>query len=176
MQNSKKPPVIILGGAANALSVARALGKRGIDIYTSVTAGENPALFTKYNKKLYPIIDKNFSGEFWSDLLLRNTHPYLHGSIIFPCNDDGVEYVADNREELSKYYILDESEPEISHIMLNKRKTLELADRMGIPIPKFVCIESAEDINDIEPDIRFPLIVKPQHSHLFQKAFVGKKL
>ena len=171
----KKPPVVILGGSSNALSIARSLGRRGVDIYLSVV-DKNCASYTRYCKKLFPIADKKKVGDFWHDLLLSGQNNELHGSIIFPCNDDGIEFVATQRAELEKHYILDESVPEMMFTMLNKRKTLELAKSLGMPIPQYAAIECPNDAASIYGDLQFPLIVKPQHSHLFQKAFNGEKL
>ncbi len=175
MTKKKKPPVVILGGSSNALAVARTLGKRGIDIYLAVM-DRNCAAFTRYAKKVYPIHDKKEIAANWYDLLLSGQHTYLHGSVVFPCNDDALEFIANHRKELQTHYILDESNPEFVLNMLNKRRTLELSAKIGIPYPKFAAIESREDIEKIDKDIQFPLIVKPQHSHLFQKAFNGEKL
>ncbi|MCB0295602.1 MAG: carboxylate--amine ligase, partial [Calditrichaeota bacterium] len=106
---TNKPPVVILGGSSNALAVARSLGKHGVDIYLSVLE-RNCATFTRYAKKVFPIQDKKQVDAVWSDLLLRGSHPELHGSIIFPCNDDGLEFIARHRKELEAHYILDDSE------------------------------------------------------------------
>jgi len=170
-----KPPVVILGGSSNALSIARNLGRRGIDVYLSVTRG-NPACFTRFSKKLFIIEDKKNVASIWADLLLSGKNPELHGAILFPCNDDGVEFIANNRPALEEYYILDDSRAELYLDLLNKRRTLEMAEEHGIPYPKYLAIESRDDFDKINDDIRLPLIIKPQESHLFQKAFDGKKL
>lgn len=172
---TNKPPVVILGGSSNALAVARSLGKHGVDIYLSVLE-RNCATFTRYAKKVFPIQDKKQVDVVWSDLLLRGNHPELHGSIIFPCNDDGLEFIARHRKELEAHYILDDSETDFVLAMLNKRKTMDMARAAGIPIPLYAAVERREDIAGIDRNIKFPLIVKPQHSHLFQKAFNGEKL
>jgi len=171
----KKPPVVILGGSSNALSIARSLGKQGVDVYLSVL-NKNCASYTRYAKKVFPIVDKKEAGEFWAELMLGKQGSFLHGSVVFPCNDDGIEFVAKYRDQLKNNYILDDSIPELQLTLLNKRKTLELTESIGLPIPKYVAVESAADMDKIDADIQFPVIVKPQHSHLFQKAFSGTKL
>lgn len=171
----QKPPVLILGGSSNALSVARSLGSRGISVYLSVL-NQNCACYTKYAKKLFPIADKKSVSEFWADLMLGPKSAALHGSVLFPCNDDGIEFLANYRKELLQHYILDESNPELHLTLLNKRKTMDLTNALGLPTPRFIPVETEADLGNIDPNLMFPVIVKPQHSHLFQKAFNQKKL
>lgn len=173
LTTKKKPPVLLLGGSSNTLSIARSLGRLGIDIYISVTEG-NYASYSRFIKKNFVISDKKRVDEFWCELLLSNTNPMLHGCVIFPCNDDGIEFVANHRDQLATSYILDESIPDLQLKMLNKLDTLQLARQAGVGTPQFMAINAVDDIARINSKFEFPLIIKPQHSHLFQKAFPGK--
>ncbi len=173
---STNPSVVVLGGSSNALAITRSMTAKGVDVYLSVLA-KNCASYTRLAKKIYAFRDKKRVQEFWGDLLLSGKNSELRGSIIFPCSDDAVEFVAKNSGELEKNYTLDESIPDVHLTMLDKRKTMEKARALGIPVPQFAVIDSAADIPGIDFDtLKFPLIVKPQHSHLFQKAFNGAKL
>lgn len=175
-RTSAKPPVVVLGGSSNALAIARSMSGNGVDVYLSIL-DKNCASYTRLAKKIYAFRDKKRVQEFWGDLLLGGKHPELQGGVLFPCSDDGVEFTAKNSGELRKNYLLDEADPEVHLTMLDKRKTMEKARTLGIPVPQFAVIDSAADIPAIDFDtLKFPLIVKPQHSHLFQKAFDGAKL
>jgi len=170
----KKPPVLILGGTFNALSITRSLGRRGVKIYMSVFKN-TIALYSRYYTQCFPFPDKETVHEFWMELL-SNEHDHIpHGSVIFPCNDDAVEFVAKNRDELENNYILDDSVPEIHLAMLDKKKTLQMAKSLNIHIPNFWEIENLEDLEPIASEVVFPVIIKPIHSHLFQKQFDAKK-
>ncbi len=99
-----KPPVLILGGAQNSVSIARSLGRNGVKVYLSVRQGEN-ALFSRFVRQSFPYTDsKNVHG-FWKNLLFNPHNQFLQGSIIFPCNDDAVEFVALNQDRLKTLYI-----------------------------------------------------------------------
>lgn len=169
-----KPPVLILGGVQNSLSIARSLGRMGVRVYLSVKQGGN-ALYSKFVFKSFPVYNGKDVQEFWKDLLLTGKTPSLQGSVIFPCNDDAVEFLALNRKELKDLYILDDSVPEIHLAMLNKKKTLQLAKTAKVPVPNFWEIEKLEDLKSIEGELKFPVIIKPVNSHLFQKVFPGRK-
>ena len=89
----------------------------------------------------------------------------------------GLNFSRNTISKLAKRYILDDSIPDVHLTMLNKRRTMEKARDIGIPVPQ-ICrgrFGSGHRQNRSH-DIMFPTIVKPQHSHLFQKAFNGEKL
>jgi len=170
----KNAPVMILGGSSNALSIARSLGRQGIDVYLSVLK-KNCAYYTRHSKEIFPFEDKKEVESFWLDLLISNKKNEIEGAVIFPCNDDGVEFVAKHRSTLEEYYILDESIPEMMFIMLNKLESMELAKSIGIPVPKYLYVKDPGNTGKLELDFKYPLIIKPLYSHLFQKAFNGDK-
>ncbi|MFN0192755.1 MAG: hypothetical protein ACKVP5_12415, partial [Aestuariivirga sp.] len=58
---------------------------------------------------------------------------------------------------------------------LDKQATLELARKAGIGAPSYWPVTSPSDIEPLRGKARFPVIVKPRHSHKFSKIF-GRKL
>ncbi len=171
---ASKPPVLILGGCENALSVARSLGKRGIDIYASVVENES-VLSSKYCTQSFSYAKGEPAKERWHKLLLSPNNHRLRGSVIFPCSDEAIEFVAQNRDELQQDYVLDDATPEIQLAMLDKKNTLKLAKSAGVAIPNFWEIERLDELDKILPEVVFPVVVKPIHSHLFQKIFPGRR-
>jgi D-aspartate ligase len=172
--NKNSPPALILGGSENALSITRSLGKRGIAVYVSVSEGVH-ALYSKYSTIRFPIAKGAKASDYWGELLFSANHTDLHGSVIFTGSDDGVDFVARNQKELEKHYVLDDSLPELHLDMLDKKKTLRMAQSIGMPIPNFWEIEETDHVDKILPQIVFPVIIKPVNSHLFQQMFDGDK-
>lgn len=173
--NPKKPPVLVLGGTSNALAIARALGRQGIRVYLAVLRNTG-ACYTRYAGKIFPIPSKDGAADYWGELLLASNSASLHGSVIFPCNDDAIEFAAKFRKELENHYILDESIPDLQLLLINKRKTMELTRSIGLPTPKFTAVECPADLQKVDGDFKFPLIVKPQQSHVFKRFFPDDKL
>ncbi len=170
-----KVPVIILGGMENSLSVVRSLGRRGI----SVSVASLPrcgAFYSRYIDKKYVIPAGTSREAYFRELLLGENSEQHHGSIVQACDDAAIEFIIENHQQLSQHYRLDVHKPELQKAMLDKQETLRMAKEAGIGIPEFWNIDSLEDIAQIEDEITFPAIIKPIHSHLFQKAFDGKKL
>jgi len=168
------PPVVILGGSANALSVARSLGRRNIRVHVSVSAGRH-ALFSRYCTKRFPLPRGVDCSDFWMQLLCGPRSDALRGSVILTCNDEAVAFVARHRQELSEHYILDDSTADVQLAMLDKCRTLTLARAVNVDAPGFWPVERPEQLDALEGELRYPLIVKPFLSHLFQARFGGRK-
>ena len=167
-------PVLILGGQENALSLTRSFGRKGIPVY--VSGMENCfATKSRYCKGSYPVPDFNSAKGYWSDLLLTDQHPELRNCVIMVGSDIAIEFVADNKEALAERYLLDDHNPEIHLAMLDKQKTLELGKNAGCPTPAFHNIDTMDDVERIKDDLLFPIMIKPIHSHLFQRHYKWKK-
>jgi predicted ATP-grasp superfamily ATP-dependent carboligase len=173
MTSRAQPPVVVLGGSTNALSIARSLGRIGVAVHVSVTEG-GPASYSRYRARVYPIPPRCPAQEHWARLLLPSPSG-LEGSVLFVCNDDAVEFIARHRDGLAGRYVLDDAVPGVQQAMLDKRRTLELAAAAGIGIPRFWAVNGVADIDRLAGDLLYPAIVKPLHSHEFQKKFGGRK-
>lgn len=114
--------------------------------------------------------DQQSADEFWSALLLSDDKQ-LYGHIIFACGDDAIEFLAHHRQELEAHYVLDDYVPELQNAMLDKKRTLELAQSVGVPTPNFWAIHDIDDVKKIRGQIQFPAIVKPIYSHKFRQVF-----
>jgi predicted ATP-grasp superfamily ATP-dependent carboligase len=169
------PPAIIVGGGANALSVARSLGRMGVPVYV---LNERNAFvrFSRHCRKLdAPIPRAGEEAQVWSQFLLGPESDALAGAVVLACSDAGIETIAGHREALAQKYILDDSHPPAQLAMLNKLATYQAAVEAGVPTPKFWLADSREELADVRDRLVFPLIVKPRLSHVFERSS-GKKL
>lgn len=84
------PPVVVLGGA-NALSVTRSIGARGVPVFFCGDRWASARL-SRFCEQFVEV------GTGTSDRYLEplNEHGPNHGALI-PCGDDSLEFVADNR-------------------------------------------------------------------------------
>lgn len=170
----KRPPVLLLGGLENSLAIARSLGRKGIKVSVSAVS-RCLAPRSRYCHRAYPVPPKVDAKTVWEDLLLGKDNHALDGHVLLACNDDSLEFLAEHRDDLKQRYLIDHFKPELIKAMLDKQRTLELARTVGVPTPGFWAVNAIEDVAKIEPEIRFPAIIKPIHSHVFQRAYDGKK-
>lgn len=171
------PPVILLGGGANALSVARQLGRLGAAVY-----GLNePGAFARYSRFCRHVGVEGGNGAedgvagAWTTFLLGRASDCLRGAVLLACSDAGIRLIARRRDELSRRYLLDDSEPRAQLTMLNKLSTYRAAAAAGVATPKFWVAETLGDLEAVRDELVFPLIVKPRLGYVFE-ARTGKKL
>lgn len=171
---NSKPPVLLLGGHENTLAMARSLSELGIKVVAS-THKKASIQYSRYCHKLYSARPGEDFADYWRNLLLDAPRAELSGSVILSCGDEAVEFVALNRDRLARRYILEENIPELQLALLDKYQTFLLANKADIAAPQ--CWSAAPDdpfYRDM--DIRFPVLVKPLVSHLYQRVFDFKLL
>jgi D-aspartate ligase len=167
-------PVLILGGKENSLAITRNLGRHGIAVRVSGPAN-CWGMYSRFCRESFAVRHGGNSEDFWKELLLSPDDARLHGHVLFACSDDAIEFVASNRDELSRLYILDSASSELQCDLLDKRRTLQLAAKAGVNAPRHWNIKSAADVEALESVALFPLLVKPVHSHKFSRI-LGHKL
>jgi D-aspartate ligase len=166
------PPAIIVGGEANAVSIARSLGRAGVKVY-ALNEPDAPVRFSRFCQSI-PLSWGQSNPAGWARYLLGPDSDALRGAVLLAASDTAIEVLLRHREELAKKFILDDSEPAAQQSMLDKLATYRLAVAAGVRTPRFWVAETARDLEKLEGDLVFPLIVKPLLSHQFTPIF-GKK-
>ncbi len=173
--STKRIPVIIVGGLENSLSIVRSLGKQGIPVSVASVASCQ-AFNSRFIDRSFIIPEGTTPKDYYKALLLGSESQQYDGCVLLACSDEGIEFIIENHTVLTEKYILDIQKPELQKAMLDKQDTLRMAKEAGIGIPEFWNIDSIDDIPKVAKEITYPAIIKPIHSHLFVKAFDGKKL
>ncbi len=166
------PPVIILGGEANALSVARDLGRAGLKVYILCDS----TAFVRHSRYVEWIETSGAGGQeaAWSRFLLGTDSDYLKGAVILSCSDAGIQVLLRHREQLASKFKLDIANPKAQRDLLDKFTTYEHAHAANVPTPGFWETSSREQVIAMRDSIRFPVMVKPRLSHLFEAHFKRK--
>jgi len=171
---SNTPPVILLGGTSNTLSLARSFSRKGIKVY-SLNLRSSPVCYSRYCNTIVIDDNKRLVEELWTEFLLSKKASFLHGSVILSCCDSGIETVIKHYNELSYYYILENYNLDIQPKLLDKLSTYKLAQESGILTPSFWEIDPRSDIRDIINRVSlFPVLLKPRISHHFRRHFNRK--
>ena len=166
-------PVLVLGGKENALSLVRRYGSLGI---TTRVCGPIDCwgMYSRHCTEKFVVPTGATSTEQFHDLLLSSNNPQLHGSLLIPCSDTAIEFIADYRAALEESYVLDCGTAKLQLAMLDKRETLELAKKAGVAGPQFWDVKTEADLEEIRRSVMFPVMVKPVLSHEFTRVFDRK--
>ncbi len=159
-----------MGGAAgNALSVARSLGRHGVDVYL---LEDSPSLRSRFARSIP--LRSGAPQEVWAEYLLSLRSEPLRGAVLLACCDAGIEIIIEHRKELEERFVLDISDSDAQRRLLSKLSTYQVAREAGVPTPRFWHVESLEDVKERHDEYVYPLILKPLYSHRFQAVFREK--
>jgi|tagenome__1003787_1003787.scaffolds.fasta_scaffold20988464_3 D-aspartate ligase len=167
-------PAVVLGGSYNSLSVARALGRQGIEVH-ALGDGAGGALVrhSRYVRSYLPVESSAGAPDEWMKWL--RTGP--QGAVLLPCSDGALEFLAMHRYELQALgYCPAAGADEVTLALLDKERTYELARRVGVAAPRTAAITTLEELRKVADDWDFPCALKPRHSHLFARRFGSKAL
>ena len=165
------PPAVILGGGGTALPVARSLGDAGVPVY-ALGSDTDPVRNSRRCTTFVGLGREPGMQERWLEWL--RSAPV--GSVILPCEDEGLDLIARNREMLLDLGLVPfEADDDVLLAMLDKHETYRLAAQLGIAAPQSFVVESNEDVAVALERVAYPCALKPVHSHEFVRHFPGMK-
>ena len=171
-QRQGERPAVVLGGSWNAVSVARSLAPRGIEVHALGDRPDRPVRYSRHCANFVTALRGEDVQARWLEWL-RSEGP--EGAVLLPCGDDGLELVARNRPELVDLgYIPIEADDDVALAMLDKERQYELAATIGVPIPRTAAVHSLDDLDAVAESFGYPCALKPLHSHLWARHFYGK--
>lgn len=161
------PGAVILGSDFKALGVVRSLGQRGIPCVV-IDNQPRSAWFSRYTKKRFHWHHAMSDEQFLHFLLRMGKAYHLEEWVLFPLQDEVVEFVARNATQLAAIYQLATQDWDIVQWICDKRLTYRLAHETGIAYPQTWYPANEEELRTM--DITFPAILKPAVSIHFQQA------
>jgi predicted ATP-grasp superfamily ATP-dependent carboligase len=160
-----KPPALLLGGGSIAVSVARSLGRLGVEVHAT---GDLVWDVVRHSRYCTSFTELGSGMEERLEWLERGPR----GAVLLPCDDDGLELVARHRDRLVELgYVPVEADDAVLLDMLDKHRTYELAAKAGVPAPRTVTVRTEEDAERAATEIGFPCALKPVHSHQFAAIY-----
>jgi predicted ATP-grasp superfamily ATP-dependent carboligase len=160
--------VLVLGGYVNALGVVRELAASHIPVEVVTWERFAIAQYSRAVSAHHRLADS-------ADLvgLLENLGAGHREWLLIPTNDHALVELAKHRESLRAWYRSLVPEWEITRGLIDKTAATDAAKAVGISVPTVFGPAVTGGIDQM--GLRFPLLVKPDRSHLFQERF-GKKL
>ncbi|MGH3568241.1 MAG: hypothetical protein ACRDRH_19880 [Pseudonocardia sp.] len=171
MTDPLRPPVIVAGGAANALSIARSLGALGVAVHG---LGVLPAVMASRFIRPIELPADGEPEQVWAKYLLGPDAETLRGAVVVAGSDVGITVLARHREQLLERFRLDVSDVDAQLGLLDKLLTYRLATAADVPTPRFWRVDGPDDLEHQSAEYVYPLIVKPLLSHEYQARFPGK--
>jgi predicted ATP-grasp superfamily ATP-dependent carboligase len=151
------PPVaLILGGAHGALSIARSLGRRGINV--TLLTDHRLAGFSRYVRRHFAWDGPGRDGAL-DFLLALAARRNLAGAVVFAGGDAEVRFIAQNHARLAETFRLTTPAWDVVQPMFDKRLMYAHAASIGVATPLGYAPRDRRDLDDMP--CRFPLVLKP---------------
>lgn len=158
----------MIGGDYQGLGIARSLGRRGIPV--AVLDDEvSIAPSSRYVQHSLRVPALR-SSEATTDALQEAARRFgLDGWVLFPTREETVAAVAQNRDELARTFRVPTPPWVTVRIAWDKRQTYQVAERLGIDVPRCWFPRSEYDLSEIAFDN--PVIIKPAiKEHFFYET------
>lgn len=167
---------VILGGDIGAYSLARAFHEAyGVkSLVLSQARSHMCADSTILENRVVPQLEQR--AVLLSHLsAVAKTHPD-RPLMLLGCGDWYVRMIAENRELLDGSYLVPYIGKELLNRLVLKDRFYELCEQHGVPVPRTVLYDPADDPAGLKLPFGFPVVAKPASSAEYHYAqFPGKK-
>jgi len=162
--------IILDGHLQSALAAVRSLGQKGIKVVCGAPRKTAMSLFSRYCGETFVYTPPGQNKEKFILDLLDILKKLKEKAIIFSFSDETFLSVSEKREKIESYAELILSSKESVDTAFNKEKTLCLAKENSIPIPETHFVLSTEELENLAPELSYPVIIKPRQSYVWQEG------
>jgi predicted ATP-grasp superfamily ATP-dependent carboligase/thymidylate kinase len=163
------PTILVTdAGRGSAISIIRSLGRRGWRVIAADSLPRNPGFRSRFahQQLLYPMPQ---AGPRQMVETLHQAAREHSVDLIIPVTDQIILPLSEARgrfEGISKVALPSAA---ALQVVRDKQKTLELAERLGVPGPRTRIVYTAEEAVACGRDLGWPIVLKPQRSVLFRE-------
>ena len=156
--SSSTPGALVIGGDYQGLGIARSLGRRGVRvaILDDEVSIARSSRYVQHTARVPSLRGAKETIDALHDAALRFG---LEGWVLFPTREETVAAVAQNRDELARTFRVPTPPWESVQIAWDKRLTYQVAERLGIDVPRCWFPRNESDLSEIACDR--PVIIKP---------------
>ena len=126
---------IVIGGEHPGLGIARSLGRRGIPVCV-IDDQFSVSQFSKYVTRAVRVKDLRDEYRTVESVLEVGKRYGLDGWVLFPTRDETVAAFSRHRDRLAEFFRVSTPEWETVRWAWDKKNSYELAEQLGIPVPR----------------------------------------
>ncbi|MDD5276194.1 MAG: ATP-grasp domain-containing protein [Methylovulum sp.] len=166
MTKEPNQKVLVLdGNELSTLSIVRSLGRKNLNVTVASerNSGEPIAGYSKYAKDVFlyanPLANQQ---EFVAELI-----DYIKCNsfdLLIPVTDKTVIPLAKHKQEIEQYTLLATPGLLTLEQVSDKNNTFALAASLDVPIPKSINISHIAELEDIQKQLSYPIVIKPSRS------------
>jgi predicted ATP-grasp superfamily ATP-dependent carboligase len=160
-----------------SLVTVRSLGRRGLTVAAVETSNHVPAFTSRWCQR--GIV---FQADDGTDAYLAHLTEFLERTgarVLIPSHDGTIALLRRHRPQLEQRVRLALADERTLSIAVNKERTLALAQRLGLRVPRSLVVRTDSEIPLALAEVGLPAVVKPSESWVWrgpQGAWVGPVL
>jgi len=171
-----RPTILVTdAGRGSAITIIRSLGRRGWRVIAADARPRSAGFRSRYahDQLVYPP-PESAPRQFVETLLDAVRR---HGvDLIIPVTDAAILPIAEARAEFDALCRVAIPPDAALESVTNKAKTLDIAKRLGVPIPRTHTVTTVEQAIDHGSELGWPVVLKPQVSRLHHPGLSIEKL
>lgn len=154
--------LVLDGDQTSALAVVRSLGRSGLKVNIASATSAPICAHSRYagDSLRYPdpLINEAHFIEWMSDRI-------AHGgdTLIIPVTERTLVPLLRNRSQIDDSRIAMAPSDALEQV-LDKERTVALAQSLGIPVPRSWPVDSLEQLDEAEAGLGYPMVIKPSRS------------
>jgi len=160
--------VVIFGGHIQALGLARQVAAKGREVVLLV---EDKYQIARYSHAVSKTIVCGNAD--WQSKIEALELPD-RGTLLFPTNDEAVEWLCAHYAEYKQRFALGVPEPQVTELFNNKRTAYRYAASHNVPCPECWYPDTLSEVEALSSSLPYPVVVKPAVMYSFHATF-GKK-
>lgn len=156
-------------GRGSGIATIRSLGRNGIEVVAADTSSRSPAFVSRYvqQKVVYPSPDTEPDAAIEALVSATRDHQV---DLVVPVGETLVTLLTSARDRFPASTVLALAEAEALDLARDKRATVELAERLGIPTPRTVVVESVAEAGRAARELGWPVVLKPHVSRTIRDS------
>ena len=157
------------------LATVRSLGRGGVEVHAAPFSFQSPALKSRYISKVHWLPYYFGDGSEWLQALedlLKNER----FAAVIPCDERALLPLHHHRDRLSTQTRLAIPDPYSLEVFFDKKKTRELAQRLGVPVAKGRMIRPSDGTNTLIAEGGLPLAIKPTGSYTLDRLYARNRV
>lgn len=162
-----QPTILVTdAGRGSAVSIIRSLGGRGWTVIAGDADRHSIGFRSRHVAKrfVYPS-PADAPGEFTHSVIEAASRWRI--DLIIPVTDAVILPLSAERARLEGVSQVAMPDPEALRVVTDKRRTLELAEHLGVPTPRSVLVDSPEAARSAAAELGWPVVLKPKSSRIY---------
>lgn len=168
LQDSSPVVLVTDAGRGSAIAFIRSLGRKGWRVIAADSEPGSPGLRSRFAAEQLVYPDPREAPERFVETILQAVRS--RGiDLIVPVTDEAILPLAGAREEFAGLCRLALPEPDALAVVTDKLKTLELAERVGVPAPRTRVVSTVDEALAAADELGWPVVLKPQASRIYRE-------